>query len=71
MRTVLRALLLQQAVFLIEPADAAAAVEDVLAAAGPGRMRIDVDLEMQIVARLAPGRAGLEDVPLVMVTVIS
>ena len=39
---------------------APAAVEHVLLTAGPGRMRLRVDVEMQRVARLAPGAPGGE-----------
>src|SRR5580698_7060946 len=45
--------------FLLEPRHAAAAIEHLLGAAGPGRMRLGVDIEVQLVARLAPGRARL------------
>src|SRR5580658_615893 len=46
--------------FLVEPRQAAAAVEQVLLAAGPGRVRFRVDVEMQRIARLAPGGPGGE-----------
>src|SRR6185312_1115141 len=46
--------------FLLEARHSAAAIEQVLLAAGPCRMRFWVDIEMQRVARLAPGRAGAE-----------
>src|SRR5689334_13806398 len=45
---------------LLEPRHAAAAVEQVLLAAGPGRVRLRVDVEVQRVASLAPGGAGGE-----------
>src|SRR5580704_2660981 len=45
---------------LIEARQAAAAVEQVLLAAGPGRVRFRVDIEMQRIARLAPGGPGGE-----------
>src|SRR3984957_13301754 len=44
---------------LLEPRHAAAAIEDLLGAAGPGRVRLGVDIEVQLVALLAPGRARL------------
>src|SRR5580692_1705101 len=46
--------------FLVETRQAAAAVEQVLLAAGPGRVRFRVDIEMQRIARLAPGGPGGE-----------
>src|ERR1700676_2316508 len=45
---------------LVEARQAAAAVEQVLLAAGPGRVRLRVDIEMQRIARLAPGGPGGE-----------
>src|SRR5580658_7897559 len=45
---------------LVEARQAAAAVEQVLLAAGPGRVRFRVDIEMQRIARLAPGGPGGE-----------
>src|SRR5262245_17507254 len=42
---------------LLEARQPAAAVDELLLAAGPGGMRLRVDVELQIVARLAPGRA--------------
>src|ERR1044071_1315021 len=45
---------------LLEARDAAAAVEQVLLAAGPGRVRLRVDVERERVALLAPGGAGGE-----------
>ena len=42
---------------LLEPRHAAAAVDQMLLAAGPGRVRLRIDIEMQRIARLAPGRA--------------
>src|SRR6185295_13971824 len=44
---------------LLEARHAAAAVEQLLRAAGPGRMRPGVDIKVQLVAFLAPGGAGL------------
>src|SRR4051794_34910039 len=55
-----RGLLFQEAEFLIELADPAAAVDELLLAARPGRMGLGVDVEMERVALLAPGRPGLE-----------
>src|SRR4029077_12324171 len=46
--------------FLLEPRQAAAAVDQMLLAAGPGRVRFRVDVEMQHIARLAPGGPGGE-----------
>src|ERR1700760_934258 len=43
---------------LLEARDAAAAVHDLLGAAGPGRMRLRIDVEVQLVALLAPGGTG-------------
>src|SRR5580700_12109517 len=45
---------------LVQARQAAAAVEQVLLAAGPGRVRFRVDVEMQRIARLAPGGPGGE-----------
>ena len=45
---------------LLEARDAAAAVHEVLLAAGPGRVRLGVDVEMHDIALLAPGGAGGE-----------
>src|ERR1700692_3224797 len=45
---------------LVEARQAAAAVEQVLLAASPGRVRFRVDIEMQRIARLAPGGTGGE-----------
>src|SRR6202007_3328256 len=45
---------------LLEAREASAAVDQLLLAAGPGRMRFRVDIEMHRVARLAPRGAGLE-----------
>src|SRR5438093_11600326 len=45
---------------LVEAGDVAAAVEHACAAARPGRMDLGVDVELQGVAFLAPGGAGLE-----------
>src|SRR3954452_10989652 len=44
---------------LLDPQPAAAAIEHLLGAAGPGRVRLGVDVEVQLVAFLAPGGAGL------------
>src|SRR5881397_1228602 len=44
---------------LLEARHSAAAIEQLLRAAGPGRMRLGVDIEVQLVAFLAPGGAGL------------
>src|SRR3954467_9211183 len=53
-------LLLQESrKLLLEPRDAAAAVQQLLGAANPGRVRLGVDVEVQLVALLAPGRARL------------
>src|ERR1700716_1768415 len=43
---------------LLEARHAAAAVEHLLGAAGPGRVRLGVDVEVQLVAFLAPGGTG-------------
>src|SRR4051812_39798421 len=45
---------------LVEARDLAAGVEQLLIAAGPCRMDLGVDLEMERVAFLAPGRTDLE-----------
>src|SRR5262249_61730550 len=45
---------------LLEAREPAAAVDQLLGAAGPGRVRLGVDVEVQRIARLAPGRAGGE-----------
>src|SRR5437763_12634434 len=45
---------------LLEARHSAAAVDQLLGAAGPGRMRLGVDVEVQRVAVLAPGGAGGE-----------
>src|SRR5215208_1131197 len=45
---------------LVEARDLAARVEQLLVAAGPRRMHLRVDVEMQSVAFLAPGRSRLE-----------
>src|SRR5256885_11616928 len=52
--------LAQSAELLLEARETSATVEQVLLAAGPGRMRLRVDVEAQRVARLAPGRTGDE-----------
>src|SRR6202008_390059 len=44
---------------LLEARDAAATIHDLLGAAGPGRVRFGVDVEVQLVAGLAPGGTGL------------
>src|SRR5690242_3561154 len=44
---------------LVEARDLATRVEHLAAAAGPGRMRSRVDVEVQRVAFIAPGRPGL------------
>jgi hypothetical protein len=54
------ALLHQAGELLLEARDAAAAIEDLLLTAGPGRVRLGVDVEVQRVAFLALGRAGQE-----------
>src|SRR5674476_1567369 len=43
---------------LLEARQPAAAIEQMLLAAGPGRVRFRVDVEMHDIALLAPGRAG-------------
>src|SRR6185436_8347076 len=53
-------LLPEPAELLLEAREAAAAVEQMLLPAGPGRVRLRVDVEAQRVARLAPGGAGGE-----------
>ena len=45
---------------LLEAREPAAAVEQLLLAAGPGRVRLGIDVEAQRVAFLAPGGAGGE-----------
>src|SRR5882762_8185374 len=45
---------------LLEPRQPPAAVEKLLLAAGPGRVRLGIDIEAQRVAFLAPGGAGGE-----------
>ena len=45
---------------LLEARQAAAAIDQMLAAAGPGRMRLGVDVEGERVALLAVGRVGLK-----------
>src|SRR4029453_7849868 len=55
-----RASLLEETLeLLLEARDAAAAIHDLLGAAGPGRVRFGVDIEVQLVAGLTPGGAGL------------
>src|SRR5277367_1890759 len=46
--------------FLLESRQTAAAVHQMLLAAGPGWVRLRIDVEMQRIARLTPGRAGGE-----------
>jgi hypothetical protein len=54
-------LLLQETFELfLEAGKTAAAVDEMLLAASPGRMRLRIDIEMQRIAGLAPGRAGRE-----------
>src|ERR1700688_3719287 len=45
---------------LVEARQATAAVEQVLLAAGPGGVRFRIDVEMEPIARLAPGGPGGE-----------
>src|SRR5450631_24846 len=45
---------------LLEARQAAAAVDQMLLAAGPGRVRLRIDVEMHDIALLAPGGAGGE-----------
>src|ERR1700743_138765 len=45
--------------FLLDPRNAAAAIEKLLGAARPGRVRLGVDIEVELVAFLAPGGTGL------------
>src|SRR3954463_14925457 len=45
---------------LVEARDLAARIEDAGVAAGPGRMDLRIDVELERVALLAPGGAGLE-----------
>ena len=42
--------------FLVEARQAAAAIQQLLLAAGPGRVRLRIDIEVQRIAGLAPGR---------------
>ena len=53
-------LLLQEPEFLVEAAYAAAAVNQLLATTGPGRVRRWIDILRQRVAFRAPGGAGLK-----------
>jgi len=55
---------------LLEPRDAAAAVEHLLGAAGPGRVRFGVDVEVQLVAFLPQVERVWYSVPSVITTVI-
>ena len=50
----------QTAEALVEARDLAARIKQLLVAAGPGRMHLRIDVEVQRVAFLAPGRSGLE-----------
>src|SRR3954470_15131387 len=50
----------QAAEALVEARHLAAAVDHAVVAAGPGRMDLGIDVELEGVARLAPGGAGLE-----------
>src|SRR6267143_3132437 len=53
-------LLLEEArELLLEPRHTPATIEQLLGAADPGRVRLGVDIEVQFVAGLAPGRARL------------
>src|SRR5258708_5341541 len=45
---------------LLEARHAAAAIDQMLLAPGPGRVRLRIDVEMHDIAILAPGRAGGE-----------
>jgi hypothetical protein len=45
---------------LLEARKPAAAIEQLLLAAGPGRVRLGINIEAQRVAFLAPGRTGGE-----------
>src|SRR5947199_7980461 len=45
---------------LLETRQPAAAIEQLLLAAGPGRMRLRIDVEVHRVARFAPGGPGGE-----------
>src|SRR6201999_1197893 len=55
-----RSILLEEArKLLLEARHTAAAIEELLGAAGPGRVRFGVDIQVQLVACLAPGRARL------------
>src|SRR5581483_869192 len=49
---------------LLEARDTAATIDELLAAAGPGRVRLRIDVEMHRVAFLAPGGAGGEFGPI-------
>ena len=53
-------LFLEKAELLIEAADPATAINQVLVTTGPGRVRGRIDVQLKIVAFLAPGRTGLE-----------
>lgn len=53
-------LLHEAAELVIEARDAAAAVEQLLVAAGPGRVRLRIDIERQSRAFFTVGRTGLE-----------
>ena len=56
--------------FLLEARHPAATVEHLLLAAGPGRMRLRVDVEMQRVARLPQVVRLVNSAPLVMTTLM-
>jgi hypothetical protein len=55
---------------LLEPRHAAAAIEQLLGAADPGRVRLGVDIEVQLVARLPQVERVWYSVPSVITTVI-
>src|SRR5438445_3696078 len=50
----------QSAEALVEPRHLATRVEQLRVSAGPRRVHLGIDVEMQRVAFLAPGRTGLE-----------
>jgi hypothetical protein len=71
LRTPTGSIFLEKALeFLLEARDAAAAIEDLLGAADPGRVRFRVDVEIELVAGLAPVERVWYSVPSVMTTVI-
>src|SRR5437763_10884918 len=47
-------------VLLLEPREAPAPIQQLLLPAGPGRMRLRIDVKTQRIALLAPGGAGSE-----------